>query len=280
MAKTKTWLKSKIPIAIIILLIIAITIWMQHSIKNSYDLYTPVIQGIIGGIITAFIILIFSIAWKSNITPWFENIVYKDTKIEGEWEGVLVPYLGIKEIDQLRKKAAINAMNEIFSMTRSNQAEQEETIGSKEMVSAKIITEDGEQEIKAEMLPDDEAQESDGEKIKRKKFIVKVKIGSSPIKIRINIKRLGHSINGQIIEIGGASQIHTYDFVGTFKNMILNGTYENSNRQFVDRGSLSLMLTDNGRCLEGYFSSYADSRNSIFPFKCIIKRHGLTIAST
>lgn len=43
--------------------------------------------GVMGGIVTALLILLSSVFWKKIILPWFENQIYKDANIEGRWEG-------------------------------------------------------------------------------------------------------------------------------------------------------------------------------------------------
>ena len=46
---------------------------------------------VIGGVIASFIILfVFEILWKELIEPWYEENVYRDAKVEGEWETELM----------------------------------------------------------------------------------------------------------------------------------------------------------------------------------------------
>lgn len=146
---------------------------------------------------------------------------------------------------------------------------------SSRAVSATIQEGETEREIEAELIikstPYDENTGLQDELVDRK-FFVKIGAGMAPIEIRVEMKRVGHTIKGQIIEIGGASDIHTYRFTGSFKNLILTGEYENQDCAHIDRGGLSLMLRENGRRLEGFFSSYADSEHRMAPFKCVLKR--------
>jgi hypothetical protein len=49
-----------------------------------------------------------------------------------------------------------------------------------------------------------------------------------------------------------------YKFEGTFRNLILTGTYTASNPSQLDRGTFALMLANNGRTLLGATSYYVD----------------------
>lgn len=52
------------------------------------------IIGITSGLIVTLFVLVFRSFWNSVVTPWFENRVYKDARIEGKWYGILAdaPY--------------------------------------------------------------------------------------------------------------------------------------------------------------------------------------------
>jgi hypothetical protein len=251
--------------------------WFEFANQSQFSLVEPIINGVIGGIVTSVLILIFSVIWRSNITPWLENLLYKDTKIEGIWQGVLVPFVGIDEIDKRRIKIAFG----IIERRRKRKEKPEETtadtktLGQNPVVVATAQEKYGRRDIEAELIiksvPDDVANADQDELIDRRLFI---KIGSNlaPIEVRVEIKRVGHAIAGQIVEIGGASDIHTYRLSGSFKNLILTGEYENQDCAHIDRGGLSLMLRGNGQSLEGFFSSYVDEDHKMAPFKCVLKR--------
>ena len=66
--------------------------WFEFSNQAQYDTAEPIVNGVISGVVTSVIILISSITWHSNITPWLENLLYKDTKVEGIWNGILIPF--------------------------------------------------------------------------------------------------------------------------------------------------------------------------------------------
>ncbi|ENJ1743267.1 hypothetical protein AB0536_004699, partial [Vibrio parahaemolyticus] len=44
--------------------------------------------GITSGLVVTLFVVVFRNFWVSVITPWFEDRVYKDAKIEGKWFGV------------------------------------------------------------------------------------------------------------------------------------------------------------------------------------------------
>jgi hypothetical protein len=256
--------------------------WFSFTSQAQADLAEPIINGVIAGVVTSLLILIFSIIWRSNITPWIENLLYKDTKIEGVWNGVLVPFIGIEEIDKRRIKMAFGIVERRHrrktssSKTESNNQEDSKSLS----VSASVQENDIDRDVEAELIikgtPEAEVDGEQGELIDRKIFL-KIGSGMVPIEVRVEIKRIGHSIIGQIVEIGGASDIHTYGFTGSFKNLILTGEYENQDCAHIDRGSLSLMLRKNGGSLEGFFSSYDDGEHNMAPFKCVLKRQGRSI---
>lgn len=259
--------------------------WFAFSSQAQADMAEPIINGVIAGVVTSLLILIFSILWRSNITPWIENLLYKDTKIEGIWNGILVPFVGIEEIDKRRIKIAFGIVERRRRRRTKNSEEptsEKESNGTSLSVSASSQEKDGDRDIEAELLikdmPDPENGDNKDELIDRK-FFIKIGSGMAPIEVRVEVKRVGHAVMGSIVEIGGASDIHTYSFTGSFKNLILTGQYENQDCAHIDRGSLSLMLRENGRSLEGFFSSYADGDHRMAPFKCVLKRQDRSVGS-
>lgn len=243
--------------------------WLDYGLAKKFDVLKPIIEGVIGGVVTALLLLLFTTLWKTNITPWFENITYRDAKIEGVWHGFLVPYMGIEEIDRLRAQAA---WRKIMKESRAEKQEKnEDTIP----VEATVENNEGEKtSSRAELIfqPREQTTESNERDMPKKHKSISITIGVQPIRVRAEFWRVGHNVEGRFIEIGGASEVHTYYVFSTFRNLILCGRYENENPQNIDRGSLSLMLKANGDIFEGFFASYADQKNKIHPFRCILKR--------
>lgn len=201
---------------------------------------------------------------------------HKNWRYEGIWQGILVPFVGIEEIDKRRIKIAFG----IIERRRQKKKTEEPTADAKNSgqnfaVAATAQEKDGERDIEAELIiksaPDDVVNADQGELIDRK-FFIKIGADMAPIEVRVEIKRVGHMVTGQIVEIGGASDIHTYRLSGSFKNLILTGEYENQDCAHIDRGGLSLMLRGNGQSLEGFFSSYVDEDHKMASFKCVLKR--------
>jgi len=246
--------------------------WFEFSSAQNHKLLEPVINGVVGGIVTSVLIFVFSILWRSNITPWIEDLLYKDTKIEGIWTGVLVPYIGIDEIDKRRLKFAVGIVER---RKRNRRSSPDKQVSSSTEVSASSIDENGSNQIEAELIlknADMTSSTDAKDELIERKIVIKALSQGVPIEVRLEIKRIGHQITGTLVEIGGASQIHTYEVSGSFKNLILTGVYENDDRSHIDRGSLSLMLKNNGSKLEGFFSSYADQDHCTVPFKCVLNR--------
>jgi hypothetical protein len=244
--------------------------WLDHGLAKNFDVLKPIVEGVIGGVVTALLLLVFATLWKTNITPWFENITYRDAKIEGVWHGFLVPYMGIEEIDRLRVQAAWRKI-----MNGSKSPAKQEQVEDTVPVEASVVSSDGDKSTSSAelILPPREqsAASSETEPPKKRKTIT-IALGAQPIRVRAEFWRVGHKVEGRFIEIGGASEVHTYYVVGTFRNLILCGRYQNENPQNIDRGSFSLMLKANGGRFEGFFASYADEEHKIHPFRCVLKR--------
>ncbi|RNC85886.1 MAG: hypothetical protein ED557_03705 [Balneola sp.] len=46
--------------------------------------------GIVAGLLTAFITIVLRALWVRILIPWFEELLYKDIKIEGVWIGLYI----------------------------------------------------------------------------------------------------------------------------------------------------------------------------------------------
>ncbi len=44
-----------------------------------------IIAGLVSGVLATLLVFIFNSVWKAQIIPWFEERVYKDVAIEGNW---------------------------------------------------------------------------------------------------------------------------------------------------------------------------------------------------
>jgi hypothetical protein len=108
----------------------------------------------------------------------------------------------------------------------------------------------------------------------RKKISFSIAIQPVPIQVKVELRRTGHNVTGRVIEIGGASDICSYAIEGEFRNLILACVYETESKEDIDRGSFSLMLRNNGKSLEGFFSSYANGDHAIAPMNCVLRKQG------
>lgn len=246
--------------------------WTENAFESNQSIMKPLSEGVISGILTSLFILVFATLWRSNISQWLQDITYRDAKVEGVWQGFLVPYMGIKEIDRARRQAAWAAL----VAEKIQKAESEGKVDAIDVESTPIDRSDEPVPASAELiLSSKQASEENADvRDESKSTRIGIVIGAQSIKMRAELTRVGNKIEGRLIEIGGASEVHTYVLQGSFKNLMLCGNYENENPQNIDRGSFSLMLKENGLKLEGFFASYTDKDESIYPFKCELKRNG------
>ena len=63
---------------------------IDSTVKN-------VLVSVISGISVSFLLLIIKRLWTNTLFPWFENLVYRDLKIEGQWYGLYT------DLDTIRK---------------------------------------------------------------------------------------------------------------------------------------------------------------------------------
>lgn len=253
-------------------ILLIVFFFVESLNKDSESFYRSILNGIISGIVTALLIFIFQVIWKKNIMVWIENLLYQDVCIEGDWSGFIVHHIGLKDIDQIQKDLAWKAFKEAMRKKKIyKETENEEK--SEKVEASEINPETGEEkELSAEVIlhsnksSDKEQNQTTAVKTER------IKILPQPIMVKAEIRRKGHSITGRFIETGGASDIHTYQIWGTFKNLILTATYESISKDHIDRGALSLMLLKNGEILEGFFSSYGDGNHRITPMRCVLTK--------
>ena len=258
---------------IIIFGVISLLIIFFYQQNLNTSTYKSWIDGIISGVVTAIILFIIQVLWKKNLLVFIENLLYQDVKIEGEWNGFIVPFIGLDELDKMQKELAWSRFKEMrkknsFKSEESLKPESKDHETNPMTTSATIYDEKTgkEEKVEAEIIYD-KKNNSSNQSTKERSFI---SISAKPIVVRAELKRNGHKITGKIIEIGGASDIHTYEVNGTFKNLILTASYESSSENHIDRGALSLMLIQNGNLLEGFFSSYNDNDHCMSPMKCYL----------
>ena len=89
------------------------------------------ISGLISGLVTTLLVVVFRSIWISVITPWFEERVYKDVRIEGKWFTVY-PNWGATTREEVvnldRKGHAVNG--DIVCISESDKGEKYMVSGS------------------------------------------------------------------------------------------------------------------------------------------------------
>jgi hypothetical protein len=143
--------------------------------------------GVAGGLVATLISAIIFQYWNKVIKPGFENMVYKDSKIEGRWE--------LETEFQGKQRSGI-----------------------------------------------------------------------------MGIKRSGHQITGTVTHVDEDDKYNTYEIIGSFKNLILTVSYDSTDKSTIARGSLTLMLMDNGSRFEGWLAYYSFDTKEICSTKYTCKR--------
>ncbi|WP_413114103.1 hypothetical protein [Thaumasiovibrio sp. DFM-14] len=86
---------------------------------------------------------------------------------------------------------------------------------------------------------------------------------SSVHKEEISVVQRGNCISGTIKTLEGQDRGSSYKFTGSFKNLILTGTYESTSKYMTDRGTFTLKLSDNGGELKGITTYVGDTNGSL-----------------
>ena len=80
----------------------------------------------------------------------------------------------------------------------------------------------------------------------------------------VSLRRVGHRINGNITVTSGPDKGEVYVFYGEFRNLILTLDYQSTREGSLDRGTYTLMLTENGRKLSGQAAYYEDDKHKVY----------------
>lgn len=89
-----------------------------------------------------------------------------------------------------------------------------------------------------------------------------------PSKHRLRLKRAGYKVTGRTVCYEGYSEGNSYDLNGAFKNLILTCSYQIDHPRQIERGSMVLMLVNDGKVLKGHLLYYDDRSNSIMSAEC------------
>jgi hypothetical protein len=85
--------------------------------------------------------------------------------------------------------------------------------------------------------------------------------------LRIELQRIGYSVHGSVICVSGYSEGETYEFSGTFNDLILTGSYQVRGRG-LERGTFTLMMVGGGLRLKGYLAYYDNDQHSVNGVQC------------
>lgn len=80
----------------------------------------------------------------------------------------------------------------------------------------------------------------------------------------VALKRTGHRITGNIVIVSGPDKGEVYEFAGEFRNLLLTLEYWSTRDGSLDRGTYTLMLTENGRKLSGQVAYYEDDKHKVY----------------
>jgi hypothetical protein len=79
----------------------------------------------------------------------------------------------------------------------------------------------------------------------------------------INLKRHGHAIIGLMTCRNGADEGEEYSLCGSFRNLLLPMTYESTDKNKSDRGTITLKSSHNGQRLIGEIAMYETRSGAI-----------------
>lgn len=94
-----------------------------------------------------------------------------------------------------------------------------------------------------------------------------------PNRYGLELERVGHAISGVLIGLDGGDAGRVFEVKGSFRNLIISGTFESKNKQCIERGCLNLMLKGNGLRMEGYLTNYEDNDHEVFASKILFCRN-------
>ena len=90
----------------------------------------------------------------------------------------------------------------------------------------------------------------------------------------IKINQSSHRITGTMTCISGPDKGQVYQLEGEFKNLILTASYSSREIGSLDRGSITLMLKNNGHELTGHCSYYSDEEHNVVDAEYTWLRNG------
>ncbi|WP_348731822.1 hypothetical protein [Rheinheimera texasensis] len=213
------------------------------------SLSVSVFTGVVAGLITSAFLIVLRRIWINTLVPAWEDAVYKDVKIEGRWKASLNLY----SVDPTRVRSLIS---------RARASEREKVLA--EIEREKVDGGDSKQVNNVKKPSETNHGKDRKVTITRKEPLIDEFI--------LTLKRTGHNIEGTMLCTKGENEGRAYNLKGSLRNLILSGVFESESRSMLERGSISLVLANNGSALVGYLLVYSDDEHVISPMKIECKR--------
>jgi hypothetical protein len=77
------------------------------------------------------------------------------------------------------------------------------------------------------------------------------------------IRRQGHEIKADVTSTGGYDEGETFRMTGTFKNLLLTGSYNPTDPSRTDRGTYTLQLVGDGQRFKGVIAYYSRKNGKV-----------------
>ena len=89
-------------------------------------------------------------------------------------------------------------------------------------------------------------------------------------KFTLSLRRQGHRVDGTMVCTEGFDKGREFLVNGTFRNLILTLTYSSIDDTTLDRGTLTLMLVENGDAFRGHVAYYDNIEHTVnaCPYEC------------
>jgi len=86
------------------------------------------------------------------------------------------------------------------------------------------------------------------------------------------ISRQGHRIEADIVSTSGFDEGESFRMTGTFKNLLLTGSYNPTDSSRTDRGTYTLQLIEDGQRFKGYIVHYSRRESKVMTGKYDLRR--------
>lgn len=107
-------------------------------------------------------------------------------------------------------------------------------------------------------------------------WVVNAEFDESDVRKRnLHLRQKAYRITGTLVSTAGSDEGAAYELEGEFKNLILTLTYVNTEKGARDRGTLTLLVKEDGRRLVGKSAYYSTASDLIAEcdYNCVRKRY-------